>query len=93
MEERLTRLREIVGPEKPILLGIYMWNFPKKAEIPRESMLLQLNLAERLMRTGAIHGLVFHCTPLVDTELEAVKMAKEWIRRHGEDEWGTLSPR
>ena len=93
MEERLTRLREIVGPKKPILLGIYMWNFPKKAEIPRESMLLQLNLAERLMRTGAIHGLVFHCTPLVDTELEAVKMAKEWIRRHGEDEWGTLSPR
>jgi hypothetical protein len=65
-----------------------MLNFPKKAEIPRESMQRQLDLAERLMRTGAIHGLVFHCTPLVDTDLEAVKMCKDWIRRHGEDRWG-----
>ena len=88
MEERLAKCRELAGPEKPILLGLYMWNFPKKAEIPRESMQLQLDLAERLMRTGAIQGLVFHCTPRVDTGLEAVKMSKEWIRRHGEDLWG-----
>ena len=40
------------------------------------------------MRTGVIHGIVFHCTPLVDTGLEAVEMCKEWIRRHGEDPWG-----
>ena len=88
MEERLAKCRELAGPGKPILLGIYMWNFPKKAEIPRASMQRQLDLAERLMRTGAIHGLVFHCTPLVDTGLEAVEMCKEWIRRHGEDPWG-----
>ena len=53
-----------------------------------ESRKMALDLAERLMRTGAIHGLVFHCTPLVDTDLEAVKMCKDWIRRHGEDRWG-----
>lgn len=88
MEARFRRCRELAGPEKPILLGLYMWNFAQESPMPPELMRRQLDFAGRMMKSGEVSGLIFHCTPLVDCDLEAVRMAKAWISLHGEDIWG-----
>ena len=45
--------------------------------------------ANRLMRAGAIQGLVFHCTPLVKRGLAAVEVSRRWIAEHAVLHWGS----
>ena len=85
IEESVERLRAFVGPEKPILLGQYMWDFGGKREMPRDMMEAQLAASGRLLAAGKITGLIFHCTPLVDLNLGAVNASREWIRIHAKD--------
>ena len=56
-----------------VRLGVYMWNFNNKAIIPIELMKHQLDLAYRWLKSGEVEGLIFHCTPLCDMNLEAVE--------------------
>ena len=64
------------------LLGQYMWDFGGKREMPVELMSNQLMASERLPKSRQISGLIFHCTPLVDMDLDAVRVSKAWIRAH-----------
>ena len=84
MAQNVCRLRSLL-PDKPIVLGLYMWDFGGHRPIPRDIMQSQLDLAERLYRQGIVEGLIFHCTPLVNKNLEAVEMSRDWIRRHKDD--------
>ncbi len=83
LEENFRRYKELV-PDKPTLLGIYMWDFGNAKPIPVELMKLQLNFALEKYRRGEIEGMVFHCTPLVDSalDLEAVEYARKWIEKY-----------
>ena len=87
IEESVGRLREFVGKEKPILLGQYMWDFGGKREMPIELMSNQLMASERLLKSRQISGLIFHCTPLVDLDLAAVKLSRLWIAEHKDWIW------
>ena len=31
-----------------------------------------------------IEGMIFHSSPIIDKNIEAVKWAKEWIKTHGD---------
>ncbi|MDD4018478.1 MAG: DUF1080 domain-containing protein [Kiritimatiellae bacterium] len=83
LEENFARYRKD-APEKPTLLGIYMWNFGGRRPIPLSLMRKQLDVAFDFYRRGAIDGFVFHCTPLVNKNLEAVEYARKWIAEHGD---------
>ena len=82
IESEVAKLRELVGPAKTILLGQYMWDFGARRPMPPELMRLQLEAAHRLLHSGGVQGLVFHCTPIVDRGLEAVRISREWIDSH-----------
>ena len=82
IERQVTALRKLIGPDKPIRLGLYMWDFGGRKELPGEAMERQLAAAERLLFRGDVQGLIFHCTPLVDMDLEAVRISKDWIRKN-----------
>lgn len=88
IEGQVARLRELVGTEKPILLGQYMYDFGGKKPLSGVDMERQLAATSRLLAQRAVHGVIFHCTPLVDMELDAVKVSKAWIRAHSEKPWG-----
>ena len=88
MGTNVCRFRSLL-PDKPILLGLYMWDFGGHKPIEREFMQSQLDLAAKLYGQGIIEGMIFHCTPLVNKHLEAVEMAREWIRRHKDDIHGS----
>ncbi|MEP6670157.1 MAG: twin-arginine translocation signal domain-containing protein [Chthoniobacter sp.] len=74
-----------IAPAKPTLLGIYMWDFGEKKPISLEMMEHQCRLGLQWLTQGEIEGLIFHCTPLCDMNLEAVAWAKDWIARHAND--------
>jgi hypothetical protein len=84
IEENFKKYRSLV-PDKPTLLGIYMWDFGGKKELDQNFMVKQLDYALRLYKEKQIEGMIFHCTPLVNKNLLAVEYAKEWIAKHGNE--------
>jgi len=84
LEKNIAKLREI-APTQKILLGIYMWDFGGRKPIEMTYMRHQLNVAQKLFRNGTIEGLIFHCTPLVNKNLEAVEYCKSWLEQHGHE--------
>ncbi len=70
---------------KRTLLGIYLWDFGGKKPVSLEKMCDQLNVAYELYRHHEIDGLIFHCTPLVNKNLEAVEYARRWLAEHGDE--------
>jgi hypothetical protein len=77
-----------LAPDKPTLLGIYMWDFGGRKELSVEFMAKQLDYAHKLFKAGQIEGMIFHCTPLCNKGLAAVDYARDWIAKHGEDRRG-----
>jgi hypothetical protein len=88
IEHEVAKLRDLLGPEKTVLLGQYMWDFGAKKPMPAATMERQLAQTERLLAAKAIHGVIFHCTPLVDMNLDAVNVSRAWIKENGPKEWG-----
>jgi len=84
IEENFKKYRALV-PDKPTLLGIYMWDFGGKKELSTAFMGKQLDYAHTLYKQGQIEGLIFHCTPLCNKNLAAVEYAKNWIAEHGDE--------
>ncbi len=82
IEENFKTYRALM-PDKPTLLGVYMWDFGGKKELDQAFMVKQLDYAYRLYKEGQIEGLIFHCTPLCNKGLAAVDYARAWIARHG----------
>jgi hypothetical protein len=82
IEASFKKYRTLV-PDKPTLLGIYMWDFGGKKELSKEFMVKQLDYAYRLYKEGQIEGMIFHCTPLCNKGLAAVDYARQWIAEHG----------
>jgi hypothetical protein len=83
LEGNFKKYREIV-PDKPTLLGTYMWDFGNSKPITMELMKLQLEFALEKFMQGQIEGMIFHCTPLCDMGLEAVEYSREWIAEYGD---------
>ncbi|MEO6807790.1 MAG: hypothetical protein ABI353_01575 [Isosphaeraceae bacterium] len=74
-----------LAPDKPTLLGIYMWDFGGRKELSERLMAQQLDYALKLYKEGQIEGMIFHCTPLCNKGLTAVDHARDWIARHGDE--------
>ena len=89
IEGQVSKLRDLIGPEKPVLLGQYMWDFGGKKPMPAAAMENQLAQTSRLLASRAIHGVIFHCTPLVDMNLDAVNVSRAWIRANSSRRWGS----
>lgn len=88
MREHVRDVRELVGPDKALSMGVYMWDFGGARPIPDRLMRRQLDLAGELMTEGELSSLIFHPSSIVKRDIAAVRMAKAWIERNGENEWG-----
>lgn len=70
-------------PGKRRLAGCYMWNYGERMPLSREQMQHQLDRYHAWMREGTLEGVVFCSNCIADIGLEAVEMAREWIRTVG----------
>jgi hypothetical protein len=84
MKTDVAKVRELVGPEKAIVMGIYMWDFGGRREVPDELMHRQLDTGLELMRGKELSGLVFHPTSLVNKKVSSVEIARRWIAKYGD---------
>jgi len=84
IDDNFRKYRSFV-PDKPTLLGIYMWDFGGKKELSKDFMVKQLDYAYKLYKEGKVEGLIFHCTPLCNKCLAAVDYASEWIAKYGKE--------
>lgn len=88
VESQVAELRDLIGPDKPVLLGQYMYDFGGMKPLPGRDMETQLAATSRLLSQKTISGVIFHCTPLVDMDLDAVKVSRAWIRDNAAGKWG-----
>ncbi len=72
-------------PDKPTLLGIYMWDFGDSKPLEMDFMKQQLAIALEWWKNHEINGLIFHCTPLVNKNLPAVEYCHDWIAEHAHE--------
>jgi len=87
MGDQVKRCREMVGGEKDLLLGLYMWDYTLDEPVAARLMELQLDYAYRFLRDGTVSGLIFHPSYLASLEVPSVRLAKDWIAAHGEERW------
>lgn len=91
--DNLAALQKLI-PDKPVLLGCYMYGFDQRKPLPVERMRMQVELGSGWLREGRIAGMIFLATPNVDVGLEAVQWTREWIAQFGDERLiGRLPPR
>ncbi len=72
-------------PGKPILLGLYLYNFGGPGPMPRDMLELQCHNALRLAHEGRITGIVFLT---IHNDADTMKWVADWIKRVGDEPLG-----
>ena len=72
-------------PDKPIVLGIYLWDYGAGRRMPLDLLERQCELARKLAHAGRISGIVFLT---INNDAEAVGWTAGWIVRVGEEALG-----
>ena len=88
MGDRVKSCREFIGPDKDLLLGLYMWDFDRSAPVAADRMERQLAFARKFLADRTVTGLIFHPSFAAALDIPAVKLAKAWIASYGDDLWG-----
>jgi hypothetical protein len=88
MADNVKRCRDFIGPDKDLLLGLYMWDFTLREPVTAKRMEMQLEYARRFLADRTITGLIFHPTFAAALDVPAVNLSKKWIAEYGDTLWG-----
>ena len=86
LPESLAKLRAMIGPEKSVLCGCYLWDYGACAPMKMEWMQLQLETYLGWLRERRIDGVIFCSNCIADIGLETVEYTRAWIAAHGDEE-------
>jgi hypothetical protein len=84
LEESVGRC-ERLAPGKPIVLGLYLYDYGKNRRIPQDLLERQCDIALKLAHAGRVEGIEF--TTITNDE-EAVRWTGDWVRRVGNKKLG-----
>ncbi len=79
---------ERLFPDKPIVLGLYLYDYGAGRRIPRDLLETQCATALKLAQAGRIEGIEF---TTIDNDPEAVAWTADWIRRVGDRKLGSAA--
>lgn len=88
MYDSVKRCREFIGPDKDLLLGLYMWDFTLGTPVAAERMEMPLSFVRRFLADKSVTGLIFHPSFAAALDVPSVKLSQEWIAAYGADRWG-----
>lgn len=71
---------------KPVMLGIYLWDYSGKRPMDTKLFQKQLNYYIELLQAGSIEGIIFCSSAIGDADLETNKILKEYIDKYGQRE-------
>jgi len=81
LDQYLERMEKL-APDKPITLGLYMYDYQNNRKMPRELMELQCKKALEFARAGRVRGLVFLA---VNNDGDTIEWTRDWIRQHADE--------
>ena len=84
-EAYLKKLFEL-AKGKPVMLGMYFWDYASNKEIPSQLFEQQLTTAIDLVKEKQTQGIVFCSGAIGDAGLETQEILKRYIREQGETE-------
>lgn len=85
LDEYLDRCAILSG-DKPIILGLYMYDWGDRRPMPLDMMEFQCEKAREFIKAGRIIGAVFLASSILDVGLTATSWAREWIQQVGHDQ-------
>lgn len=88
MGDQVWRCRELIEPDKNMLLVLYMWDFSCGKPVHAACMEVQLKFARQFLSDRTVTGLISHPSFAAALDVDAVRLSKEWIRSYGEDRLG-----
>jgi 3-keto-disaccharide hydrolase/BNR repeat protein len=80
---------EKLFPDKPIVVGLYLYDYGSGRRIPQDLLEEQCKTARKLAHAGRIEGIVFLT---ITDDAEAVGWAADWIKRVGGEKLGSPTP-
>lgn len=86
LEQNFARLRELVGAEKSVFAGCYLWDYGASAPMRMDWMKHQLETYREWLHAGKIDGVIFCSNTICDIGLETVEYTRAWIAEHGDEE-------
>jgi len=86
MDEYYKTLRGIIGEDKPLMLGIYLFDYEGGCQIPAEIFESQISRYFDMLKTGDIEGVIFCSSALADDSLESCRILKHYVREMGDVE-------
>lgn len=75
-----------LAKDKPVMLGMYFWDYASNKEIPAELFERQLSTAVELLKEKRTQGIVFCSGAIGDAGLETQEILKRTIREQGQTE-------
>ena len=73
---------------KPVMLGMYLWDYVDVGKQPMDSALFEKQLQRYfgLLREKKIEGIVFCSSTVGDADLETNKILKRYVAEYGDEE-------
>ena len=88
MEDHLGKLFALAG-KKPVMLGMYLWDYSLNKPMKTELFEKQLNHYFELLKEGRTEGVIFCSNTIGDATLAVNDMLKKYISARGEEEIST----
>jgi len=80
-DEYIARCREVF-PDKRIVMGIYMRDYPLIAPVSLDMLEIQMTAIARNLDTGTLDGYSILCATLIDTHPEQAEFIRDFIHSH-----------
>ena len=77
-DRKFAQLRAMV-PEKRILLGIYLWDYPGDRERNLDEFVFEMQRNERMLQDGVIDGVILCSNCNLDIGLETSNRLESWF--------------
>ena len=85
IEQYVQELKSMIG-NKPLMLGIYLWDYGNAAPMNTALFEKQLSYSFKLIENGEIEGAVICSNTIGDADLETNKILKQYIKKYGRRE-------
>lgn len=83
MKEHYKTLREIFGEDKPLMLGIYLYDYEGGCQISADVFESQISYYFDMLKNSEIEGVIFCSSALASDELDACRILKRYVAEYG----------
>jgi len=81
LDDHIFRCREVF-PDKPVIMGCYLRDYPTKAPVPMDAVRHQWHTVAEALEDGRLDGFEILGTVLIDGQLEQAEWVRDFLQAH-----------